>query len=124
MADKKKRVILTVMLGLAAAVLLLFGILYLITKSFALEAMLHIYIKLLLIPIVIKGIQKSFRNHIVEEKMKKTLVFCGAILFADLVVLDAVRFVLSRGISTILFLPVCLPLCFMILMLSYLMHSY
>ncbi len=34
----------------------------------------------------------------------------------DLVVVDAFRFVLSEGISTVLFLPICLPICFMIIM--------
>lgn len=35
----------------------------------------------------------------------------------DLVVVDAIRYILSNGGSTVLFLPMCLPLCFIVLML-------
>ena len=48
--------------------------------------------------------------------MKKMLIFTSAVLFLDLVVVDAVRFVLRGGISTILFFPACLPAAFMIIM--------
>ena len=51
------------------------------------------------------------------HSMKKALVWCGIILTLDLVIIDAFRFFLSNGVSTILFLPVCLPACFMIIVL-------
>ena len=37
-------------------------------------------------------------------------------LFADIVIADAVRYVVSGGASTVLFLPACIPVCFMVIM--------
>lgn len=48
--------------------------------------------------------------------IKKAILLCGVTLFLDLVVVDAFRFFLSNGVSIVLFLPVCMPICFMIIM--------
>jgi membrane protein insertase Oxa1/YidC/SpoIIIJ len=48
--------------------------------------------------------------------MKKALVLCGIALTLDLVIIETIRFILNNGVSTVLFVPICLPLCFMILM--------
>ena len=38
-------------------------------------------------------------------------------LFLDLVVVEGIRLVLSGGISTVLFLPACVPICLMVIVL-------
>jgi len=48
--------------------------------------------------------------------IKKALLLCGVTLFLDLVVVGTFRFVLSNGVSIVLFLPVSMPICFLIIM--------
>lgn len=95
--------------------MLLLGVLTLITKSFAINAILHIYLRLLIVPILIKVLHSSFKGQLTDS-MHKALALCGSIIALDIVILDAVRYILSGGIATVLFLPVCLPACFMVLM--------
>lgn len=99
----------------ALALLIILEILSLIIKSFVMGAILHIYLQSLLVAIIIKILHKCFKEQLTDS-MNNVIILCGCVLFLDLVVIDTVRFILSNGISTILFLPACLPACFMIIM--------
>ena len=112
--SEKKRITITLVGIVAVVILVLLCVFTFITKNFVVDAILHIYLRLLSIPIVIKVLQKCF-NDMLSDSMNKVLVLCGSIFLLDFVVVDAFRFVLCKGISTILFLPACVPICFMII---------
>ena len=114
MSEEKKRKIITVVIVALAATLVLLAVLSLILKTFAVDVILHTYLRLLFVPLIIKVLQKCFRDQL-SNSMNKALILCACFIVLDLVV-DAFRFVLSKGISTVLFLPICLPICFMIIM--------
>ena len=102
----------------AAAILVILSILAIVTKSFVADVILHSYFRVLCVVTIIKLLQKSFRDYLSKSK-NTVLVLCSAVLILDLVIVEAIRFVLSNGVSTALFLPACLPLCFMIVMRGY-----
>ncbi len=115
MSEAKKRNIITVVIVALAATLVLLAVLSLILKTFAVDVILHTYLRLLFVPLIIKVLQKCFRDQL-SNSMNKALILCTCFIVLDLVVVDAFRFVLSKGISIVLFLPICLPICFMIIM--------
>ena len=114
MSEAKKRKIITVVIFALAATLVLLAVFSLILKTFAVNVILHTYLRLLFVPLIIKVLQKCFRDQL-SNSMNKALILCACFIVLDLVV-DAFRFVLSKGNSTVLFLPICLPICFMIIM--------
>ena len=114
MSKAKKRKIITVVIVALAATLVLLAVLSLILKTFAVDVILHTYLRLLFVPLIIKVLQKCLRDQL-SNSMNKALILCACFIVLDLVV-DAFRFVLSKGISTVLFLPICLPICFMLIM--------
>ena len=114
MSKAKKRKIITVVIVALAATLVLLAVLSLILKTFAVDVILHTYLRLLCVPLIIKVLHKCLRDQL-SNSMNKALILCACFIVLDLVV-DAFRFVLSKGISTVLFLPICLPICFMIIM--------
>ena len=109
---KKRNIVVIVVL---ASSLILLAVLSLILKTFVIDVILHTYLRLLFVPLIIKVLQKCFRDQL-SNSMNKALILCTCFIVLDLVVVDAFRFVLSKGISTVLFLPICLPICFMIVM--------
>lgn len=111
LSDTKKQIVIIP----SAVLLILFGILSVTTKMFVFRAISHIYLSLLFVPIIIKLIQKCFKDQL-PNSMKKVLVLCGGAIVVDLVIAGGVRYILREGISTVLFLPACLPLCFMIIL--------
>ena len=115
MTEARKRNIITVVIVALAAILISLAVLSLILKTFAVDVILHTYLRLLFVPLIIKVLQKCFRDQL-SKSMNKALVLCTCFIVLDLVVVDAFRFVLSKGISGVLFLPMCLPICFMIIM--------
>lgn len=115
MTEARKRNIITVVIVALAAILILLAVLSLILKTFAVDVILHTYLRLLFVPLIIKVLQKCFREQL-SKNMNKALVLCTCFIVLDLVIVDAFRFVLSKGISSVLFLPMCLPICFMIIM--------
>lgn len=115
MFETKKRNIITVSIIVNAIILILLGVLSLTLKTFVVNAILHIYLRLLFVPVVIKVLQKCFKAQLTNS-MNKALIICGCFIALDIVVVDAFRYILSDGVSTVLFLPICLPLCFMIIM--------
>ena len=115
MSKAKKRKIITVVIVALAATLVLLAVLSLILKTFAVGVILHTYLRLLCVPLIIKVLHKCLRDQL-SNSMNKALILCTCFIVLDLVVVDAFRFVLSKGIFTVLFLPICLPICFMIIM--------
>ena len=115
MSEAKRRNLITVVIVALAASLILLAVLSLILKTFVVDVILHTYLRLLFVPLIIKVLQKCFRDQL-NNSMNKALILCTCFIVLDFVVVDAFRFVLSKGISTVLFLPICLPICFMIIM--------
>ena len=114
MSAKNKQIVIISL----AFLLILLGILSWTTKLFVFRAILHIYLQSLLVPIIIIMLRKCLQNQITSS-MKKALILCGGVMVIDLVIVDAVRYILSAGVTTVLFLPACIPICFMILMLCF-----
>lgn len=110
---KKKGVLFTALI--MAALLIILGILYIITKAFALQVALHILGRLLCALVVIRILKKCFHDQL-GDRTSKVIAACGWVIVADLVIVDAIRYILSCGTSTVLFLPGCLPICFMIVL--------
>lgn len=110
----KKKQFTTIIIA-ALMLLIVLGTLSLIIKTFVMGVILHAYLRLLSVLVVIKILHKCFKEQLTKN-MNMVLVLCGCALFLDMVVIDAVRFILNNGISTVLFLPACLPSCFMIIM--------
>ena len=98
------------------SIILIFAYLGLMIESFLFSVITHMVFRCLaalIIVLILKGVFKEWLKNI----PKKAIIWCEIALVLDLVVIDAVRFILSGGISTVLFLPVCLPICFMIIVL-------
>ncbi len=116
MTEQKRRILMTALIAGAIAILLLLGILYAITRKFVFSATLHIYFSLLYTPLILHWITKGLKNR--ESRLyKRALWLCGIALILNLVVVDGIRFVLSGGVSTLLFIPACAPLCAMVVTL-------
>ncbi len=112
----KRRNGITLVIIIATMILMLLSVLSFTIKAFAFDVLLHIYLRLLVIPIVISVLKKCFKDQLTNS-MNKALILCGCIIVLDSVVVDAFRYILSSGVNTVLFLPICIPLCFMIIML-------
>ena len=106
----------------SAVVVVSLAIIDLIVRSFLSGILLHTGLRLFAVLAVIAIINKGFKGLLVDNT-KKALLLCGIALTLDMVIVDAVRFILNGGISTVLFLPACLPICFMIIMLLCPTHS-
>lgn len=114
MPDRKKKGMLLAAL-MIAALLIVLGILYIITKAFALQVALHILGRLLCTLVIIRVLKKCFHDQL-GDRTNKVIAACGCVTVADLVIVDAIRYILSCGTSTVLFLPGCLPICLMLVM--------
>ena len=111
MPDRKKKGMLLTAL-MIAVLLIILGILYIITKAFALQVALHILGRLLCTLVIIRVLKKCFHDQL-GDRTNKVIAACGCVTVADLVIVDAIRYILSCGTSTVLFLPGCLPICLM-----------
>lgn len=114
MPDRKKKGMLLTAL-MIAVLLIILGILYIITKAFALQVALHILGRLLCTLVIIRVLKKCFHDQL-ADRTNKVIAACGCVTVADLVIVDAIRYILSCGTSTVLFLPGCLPICLMLVM--------
>ena len=114
MPDRKKKGMLLAAL-MIAVLLIILGILYIITKAFALQVALHILGRLLCTLVVIRILKKCFQDQL-GDRTNRVIAACGCVSVADLVIVDAIRYILSGGTSTVLFLPGCLPICLMIIL--------
>lgn len=114
MPDRKKKGMLLTAL-MIAVLLIILGILYIITKAFALQVALHILGRLLCTLVIIRVLKKCFHDQL-GDRTNRVIAACGCVTVADLVIVDAIRYILSCGTSTVLFLPGCLPICLMLVM--------
>jgi len=113
MSENKKRILKTVAIVAPLFVIALLAVLYAVTKAFFWNAALHVIVRLFVVLVVTRTLVGAFGDQITKS-MTRASVLSGAVLFIDLVAVDAVRYILSGGVYSILFLPACLPLCFMI----------
>ena len=111
---QKRKVLLTAILVACVSLLLILGILNLVFKSFLLSVILRSYIRILLIGSIVFSVYKAFYKELEPEKIRNTMILCTIIMFIDLYILDTIRYVLSGGVSTVLFLPSSVPLCFLV----------
>ena len=114
MTEQKRRILMTVLIAGSWVILLVLGVLYAITEHAVLSCVFRIYFAAFKIPVILYLITKGLKK---EEKRlyKRALWLCGIVLFLDLVVVEGIRLVLSGGISTVLFLPACAPICLMVI---------
>ena len=113
-SNNDKRLIL---LGISALALTVLTVLYIIFELFLFNAIIHVTIRLLVILAVAPMLQKYFKSPLAHSE-RVALALCGAVTVIDLVIVDTVRFILSGGTYTVLFLPACIPICFMIITLQ------
>lgn len=109
---KNYKTIITVVLS---ALLVLFLVLDIATEAFVFNAIFHIVFNLLLAFVVMRIARKYLIKEI-SDSMKKPLALCCGVFVLDLVIVEAVRYIVKQGVSTVLFLPACVPICFMIAM--------
>ena len=88
--------------------LIVLGVIFALTGNFILEAILHVILDILKIPLILYIIKKCLSKEL-PQSMNKFLLLCGLILLLHTVI-DGVRYILSGGIRTLLFLPIYLPL--------------
>ena len=105
---------MSVLIAGSCAVLLVLGVLYAITDHFILSCVFRIYFAVYKIPLILYLITKVLKKGEIRL-YKRALWLCGIVLFLDLVVVEGIRLVLSGGISTVLFLPACAPICLMVI---------
>lgn len=91
-----------------AVLLVIIAVVYIVVPSFVAKTIFHMYIRILCVVCALYLLDRGFQ---LNESKKKFLTISGTVLGIDLVVVETVRFVLSGGISSVLFLPVCLPVC-------------
>lgn len=101
--------------GISLAVIVVLSVLWLVTRSFAIQAVIHIVMDLCWFVVGMLFAKKAFKSQ-VPSSMKKMLFWLGLVVFLDLIVVSNLRYILSSGVSGVLFLPACFPLGFMIVM--------
>lgn len=116
MTTQNRRILMTILIAGAILAFLILNILYAITREFALSACVHIYFSLLYTPLIFHWVTKGLKGR-VGALYNKISWLCGIAIFLDLVVVDGIRFVLSGGIQTVLFIPACAPICAMAVIL-------
>ena len=86
-------------------------------EYFIVDVLDHIAVECLVVIMAISIINWGFRNQL-PNGINKLLVICGIVIFVDMVVIGTARFIVSGELFTLL-LPVCLPVCFMAIILLY-----
>ena len=104
----------------AVFLLLLLVVLFLVTEEFLITAILHTYLRVIFVAMILVVLHENLSGQL-PNSSNKVLISCGIAMSIDLIVIDAIRYVLSKGIATVLFLPACLPVSFMIMM--YYLHK-
>ena len=90
----RKRILLTVAIALPPLLLLTFSIVSAVTESFVVSSVAHICVRALYTSAIMAALSYFFRNSIVQSR-KKAFTICGLVMVLDLVILDAVRYILS-----------------------------
>ena len=116
LSENKKRIIMTAVIVASTVILIVSGVLSAVTNAFAVNAFLHIYIKVLSVYLLIIVVRKIFKKEI-PKNIDKAMFWVGGICVIDLVIVDAIRYILAGGIVSVFFCPACIPICFMILMI-------
>ncbi len=96
------------------AVLVVTAILDVVTKSFATKVLMHTLFKIAAVIFVLFLLRKYLEKELTVS-LNKVFIICSIVLVLDLVVFDSIRFIFCGGISSIFFLPVCLPIGFMVI---------
>ena len=109
----KKKILMTIGIAVPLRVWIALLVATLLTQSAVLDAVLHIYNRLLWIPIGLYVLYRVYRKELTPSSIKKVLAICGISLIVDMIIVESVRYIMSGGISSILFLPACLPICLM-----------
>ena len=107
---------MSVLIAGSWVILLVLGVLYAITDHFILSCVFRICFAVYKIPLILYLITKVLKKGEIRL-YKRALWLCGIVLFLDLVVVEGIRLFLSGGISTVLFLPACAPICLMVIVL-------
>ena len=110
MSDQTKQIFFII----TASGVILLHILAFITKSFAIETINHMYMRLICMSITVSILRRSFKEQ-TKPYANQAIALCAGAILLDLVIVDGIRYILSRGISTILFLPACLPFGLMVI---------
>ena len=73
MSSIKKRIIITTALAAGMGILILLGVIFLITKSFIIDVILHVLLRMLWIPFIIIILRKCFKEML-SDNLNKALV--------------------------------------------------
>ena len=84
MSETKKRNIITWVIVALAVTLVLLAVLSLILKTFVVDVILHTYVQLLFVPLIIKVLQKCFREQL-SNSMNKALILCACFIVLDFI---------------------------------------
>ena len=105
---QKKMITITVLFAVTVITLIVLGVLSVIKENFICETILHVMLNILKIPLILYIIKKCLSKEL-PQSMNKVLLLCGCILLLH-TALNGVRYILSGGKITLLFLPLYLPL--------------
>lgn len=111
----KNKIVPIISFIIIIALFLLFTTLSVYTDAFVFDEILHSYVSLLFVLMILRWVYKGFANQLTGS-LKKAFIWCAIVVILETVVVDGVRYFL-KGVSTILFLPACIPVCFMIIAL-------
>ena len=106
----KKRILLTIAIVLPFIALIGFTIVAEVTEIFALQAVSHVILKLMKTATCVLVIYKCLKEQL-GKYLKPCTVICAAVLFLDMTVLSSVKYIMTKGVDTILFFPASIPLC-------------
>ena len=108
----RDRILKTIALLSPLMIFIVLLVIYAIVPSFAIKVIIHTYLRLLGVAFSLYVLNKMFR-HWIPNSRKIVLAVYGIAIGIDFIIVDAVRFVLSGGVSSALLFPACLPICCM-----------
>ena len=106
----KKRILLTLSAVLPILTCIGFAVAAAVTDIFALQAVSHVILKLMKTATCVLVIYKCLKEQL-GKYLKPCTVICSIILFLDMTVLSSVKYIMTKGVDTILFFPASIPLC-------------
>ncbi len=81
-------------------------------EYFIVDVLDYIVTECLVVIMAISIINWGFRNQL-PNGINMLLVICGIVIFIDMVIIGTARFIVSGEFFALL-LPICLPICFMV----------
>lgn len=115
----RDRILKTIALLSPLMIFIVLLVIYAIVPSFAIKVIIHTYFRLFGVAFSLYILNKMLR-HWIPNSRKIVLAVYGIAIGIDFIIVDAVRFVLSGGVSSALLFPACLPICCM----AFLYYSY